>query len=1177
MFRNHNINKKNIKNQYSITTSDHTSDNIFTTTISNQNDNDLNISSTSLYFNNQKFPASDGSNSQLLSTNGNGVLSWIDSVNLAHINIVSDENPELGGDLSLNNKDITGTGNINITGTIQSSGSITCSDLTVNGSTTHINTSTLTVDDSLIYLGENNNANTLDLGWYGKFNDGSVKWSGVILDASSGKFKLFETSIEPSITVSNIVLKDLELNNLDCNSITSGTWSGSNLTQLQITDLTTDLTTLTNNISSNDSDISSLNSSVSSINSSISTNTSSISSLNSSVSTNTDKWSIAGNELYRLSNVGIGTNNPSEKLDVNGTGKFTGLQVNGNLGVAGSFTPQIHLAIGDSDTGFKQQGDGKLAIYTNNQERVRIQSGNVGIGNSSPSYKLDVSGSTRVSGNGLFTGGTLTLQVVGSNTGTGGNCARVAVASSNAREAGFSLGNSSSTANCDERWLIGRKYNSGSAFPDIAFFYTTDNGGTNGAGYSEKMRIKTNGNVGIGTNNPSEKLDVNGTGKFTGLQVTGNLGVAGSFTPQIHLAIGDNDTGFHQQGDGKLAIYTNNQERVRIQSGNVGIGNSSPSKTLDVTGTARITSDLTVGGNVGIGTNNPAERLHVYDTTNSVMRIGNNEAGSLEIKSWSEYGTTLSVNSQNNNYLTSAGATRIDMNKDYIKFSTAVSGTAYASISWSERMRIKNDGNVGIGTNNPNRKLTMYVDNSNNNYDGLFIYDKTSGSNQSLIQLARHNQNGTGYMRIYNQSNATNGILLRGGGQSYINGGNVGIGTATPVETLDVHGTARFGSDGKLTINSRITSNGSETVALQTTIDNRALSAPNPGTYGGEARHLLVLQPDGGYVGIGTATPGNNRLRVTKTIGGDDMSALQHNTQLAIHGIGEKSMAIGIMDDGKGMIQVKESGIGYNILALNPVSGNVGIGTIIPSKKLHVNGDIQCHDIYSTSFEIINNKINTHHNNSFEIDTALDLYFQTDGSTKMILKNNGNFGIGTIAPSKKLHVNGDIQCNGNFFGGVGSVVRHALFDWEDNTSVSKILWGWSSWIFTGSENNQTTVASGNWTTLVTGTYTKISSTSLNVKCYWDYTVSGFGSDSFRSRLKITSDGTSVYSREGHQAWVNNSGGGTRSSTLSPRCVNTGTSFVNKTSITIELQVRRYSADDTYTNKYGSFEIWEIVP
>ena len=304
MFRNHNINKKNIKNQYSITTSDHTSDNIFTTTISNQNDNDLNISSTSLYFNNQKFPASDGSNSQLLSTNGNGVLSWIDSVNLAHIDIVTDDSPQLGGNLDLNGSTINGNGNIDITGSIQSSSSITCSDLTVNGSTSHINTSTLTVDDPLIYLGENNNANTIDLGWYGKYVSSGTKYAGLIRDASDGKFKIFTSSTEPTTVVSNMTLSDLELNNLDCNSITSGTWSGSNLTKSQITDLTTDLTALTNNVSSNDSDISFLNSSVSSMISSIASNTSSASSntslisINTSnISTNTSKWSINGSNV----------------------------------------------------------------------------------------------------------------------------------------------------------------------------------------------------------------------------------------------------------------------------------------------------------------------------------------------------------------------------------------------------------------------------------------------------------------------------------------------------------------------------------------------------------------------------------------------------------------------------------------------------------------------------------------------------------------------------------------------------------------------------------------------------------------------------------------------------------------------------------------------------------------
>jgi hypothetical protein len=63
--------------------------------------------------------------SDLLDANGDVKSTALDNVPASHV--VNDTTPQLGGDLDLNSNDITGTGNINITGTVVSDG------LTVDG------------------------------------------------------------------------------------------------------------------------------------------------------------------------------------------------------------------------------------------------------------------------------------------------------------------------------------------------------------------------------------------------------------------------------------------------------------------------------------------------------------------------------------------------------------------------------------------------------------------------------------------------------------------------------------------------------------------------------------------------------------------------------------------------------------------------------------------------------------------------------------------------------------------------------------------------------------------------------------------------------------------------------------------------------------------------------------
>ena len=81
MFRSH-ILKKNIRNLYTIDTDVHTSNSITTTTL-----------------NGFTFPTEDGSASQVLSTNGSGVLSFISTISGELIN---DTTPQLAGNLDLN-------------------------------------------------------------------------------------------------------------------------------------------------------------------------------------------------------------------------------------------------------------------------------------------------------------------------------------------------------------------------------------------------------------------------------------------------------------------------------------------------------------------------------------------------------------------------------------------------------------------------------------------------------------------------------------------------------------------------------------------------------------------------------------------------------------------------------------------------------------------------------------------------------------------------------------------------------------------------------------------------------------------------------------------------------------------------------------------------------------------
>jgi hypothetical protein len=120
---------------------------------------------------------------------------------------------------------------VGLTTSITTSGHISADDITVagdlivNGTTTTLNTQNYTVADPMIYIGEDNHSNQLDLGFVASHDDGTYNHTGLVRDASVGKWKLFKgVTDEPTTTVNFAQgsLDDLLVNYLDAEAVTTG-------------------------------------------------------------------------------------------------------------------------------------------------------------------------------------------------------------------------------------------------------------------------------------------------------------------------------------------------------------------------------------------------------------------------------------------------------------------------------------------------------------------------------------------------------------------------------------------------------------------------------------------------------------------------------------------------------------------------------------------------------------------------------------------------------------------------------------------------------------------------------------------------------------------------------------------------------------------------------------------
>ena len=237
---------------------------------------------------------------------------------------------------------------------------------------------------------------------------------------------------------------------------------------------------------------------------------------------------------------------------------FTGLQTFDTLTTTGN------VILGNASTDTLNVGDGGL---------VKDASGNVGIGTTNPATTIGNGGANfgipvQIANNGTIIGGLLSLY---NNAAAGtANVASLLFSAKNA--AGTAAITTAAIQNISDTSVAG------SETGNITFLTRATGGSNLDAGTSERMRITSTGNVGIGTSSPSAKLTVVGTVKS-----------ASTAQSSLYLSNGAQTNGFlvgRSLGSGDTQdffIYDTIAAATRLaidSSGNVGIGTTTPGYQL---------------------------------------------------------------------------------------------------------------------------------------------------------------------------------------------------------------------------------------------------------------------------------------------------------------------------------------------------------------------------------------------------------------------------------------------------------------------------------------------------------------------------------------------------------------------------------------------------------------------
>ena len=382
-------------------------------------------------------------------------------------------------------------------------------------------------------------------------------------------------------------------------------------------------------------------------------------------------------------------------------------------------------------------GHGTYASFT--PTFVINDSGNVGIGNTTAYSRLEVTAPTTKTNLGTVSNQTITC------SGGGG------VGEYNQIGFGYTAGDWSPA-------VIGYVTTNGAVSTLGALIFATRNS-TTAIAPTERMRIDNVGNVGIAGTPPADQYTASGGG-WKCLQI-GNTNQVAAYGTAEEIGIFQNTYLSNPSGlwVGHTASVMASAILLGGPSGTINFYNSTTAADKSQVRTSRMKIDT--NGNVGIGITAPA----------AILAIG---SGVAKTSTGTEEVLYLGQSNEASNYsvlqvYTKGGAAQADRS---VSFQTIETGVANAGSIVLQ----PSGGNVGIATTSPGATLDVngatYVRNviygyagAGNQYGGL----SWGGTDEGFLFLK--------------DSNVTK-VNINSNGDSYLNGGNVGIGTTTFAPTV---------------------------------------------------------------------------------------------------------------------------------------------------------------------------------------------------------------------------------------------------------------------------------------------------------------------------------------------------------------------------------------------------------